>query len=190
MARLFNTDEEAKLGGPHIARIWLAELDLPSGISRLHNGVGTITANGYQWRGVTDPIGGTLVGIDAVEDPRFGQAAAVNIALAGITTELWKSVKALGRAIEGRPANLYWAMFDPETADVGIFKQMLPGRMSAPALHREGIGRRLMTLVIESFWQAKNFPFGGRWNFADQLRRFVGDLGGQFIGQKASETWR
>lgn len=187
---LFTADEAAKLAGPHIARAWFAELDLPSGISRLHNGVGTVHANGYDWRGVTDPLGGTLVGIDAVEDPRFGQAAAVTIVLAGIGTAFWQSVKELGREIEGRPATLSWAMVDSETGEIGIFKAMLPGRMSAPALQREGIGRRAMVLTIESFWQAKNFPFGGRWNSADQLRRYAGDLGGQFIGQKSSETWK
>lgn len=187
---LFTTDEAAKLGGPHISRAWFAELDLPSGISRLHNGVGTINANGHDWRGVTDPIGGTLVDIDAVEDPRFGQAAVVAIVLSGANVEFWRSVKLLGREIEGRLATLSWAMVDSETGEIGLFKTMLPGRMSAPSLRREGIGRRAMSLTIEGFWQAKNFPFGGRWNKADQLRRYPGDLGGEFIGQKASETWR
>jgi hypothetical protein len=187
---LFSADEMAKLAGPHVSRAWFGEFDLPSGYAYLHNGVGTVTVAGQEWRGLTDPLGGVLVSIDAVEDPRFGQAAAVGIVLSGVNVAFWKSVKADARDLEGRTAILHWASFDPETGELGMFKTMFPGKMSAPSLHRQGLGTRLVGLTIEGFWQSQNYPFGGRWNFSDQMRRYPGDKGGQFIGQKVAEQWK
>ena len=187
---LFSKDDMEKLSGPHVARCWFAELDLPSGFQRVHNGVGRVTVGGYEWRGVSDPISGVLVSVDAVEDPRFGQAAAVTIVLSGVNVAFWKSVKADARDLEGRDANLYWGAFDPETGENIMFKKLLPGKMSAPTLTRQGIGVRYVGLTIESFWQAQNFPFGGRWNGADQRRRYPGDKGLDLVGQQVAETWQ
>lgn len=187
---LFSADDMEKLSGPHVARCWFGEFDLPSGFARLHNGVGRVTANGHEWRGVSDPIAGVLVGIEPVEDPRFGAAAAVKIVLSGANAAFWKSVKQDAREIEGRSARLYWAAFDPETGENIMFKPMLPGKMSSPTLTRQGVGTRFVGLTIEGFWQAQNYAFGGRWNFSDQMRRYPGDKGGQFIGQKVAEQWR
>ena len=186
---LFSSDDLAKLAGPHVARCWFGEFDLPSGYAYLHSGVGRITVNGQEWRGISDPIAGVLVHVDAVEDPRFGSAAAVNIILSGANAEFWRSVKTDARALEGRDAILHWAAFDPETGENLMFKSMFPGKMSSPTLTRQGIGTRFIGLTIEGFWQAQNYPFGGRWNFSDQKRRYPGDKGGQYIGQKVSEQW-
>lgn len=187
---LFSSGDREKLSGPHIARAWFGVFDLPSGTARLHNGVGTVNLGGYDWKGVTDPMGGTMVFVEQVEDPRFGVAASTKITLSGVNVAFWQSVKADARELEGRTATLYWAMVDPETQEVGLFKPLLPGRMSAPSLHRQGIGIRYVTLTVEGLWQSRNYPFGGRWSFADQLRRYPGDKGGQYIGQEVSEVWK
>jgi hypothetical protein len=187
---IFSEDDFERLSGPHVSRAWFAEIDYPSGIKRLHSGVGRFTAGGYEWRGVTDPVGGQLVSIAAVEDPRFGQAAAVAITLGGISVEFWREVKDMARQMEGRRVDLYWASFDPETGEIDVtLKKMFPGKISAPSLHRAGIGIRNASFTIESLWQSQNYPFGGRWNSADQERRFPGDLGGQFIGVKVQEIF-
>lgn len=188
---IYSEADFARLSGPHVARLWLAEIDLPSGVKRLHNGVGNMTLGGHEWRGVTDPVGGQLVNVGAVEDPRFGQAASVEIVIGGISSAFWREMKQTAREIEGRRCDLFWAAFDPETGEIDItLKKLFPGRVSAPALHRQGIGVRTVSLTIESMWSAQNYPFGGRWNSADQMRRYPGDRGGQFIGVKVQETFK
>ncbi|MEC9246272.1 MAG: transcriptional regulator [Pseudomonadota bacterium] len=177
------------LSGPHVTRAWFGEFDLPTGIRYLHNGVGEVEVEGQTYVGVTDPVGGLLVGISAVEDPRFGQAAKVDIILSGVNVEFFKSVKRDARAIEGRTATLRFGAFDPETGQIKLFKNMFPGKMSAPTLHRQGVGTRYVGLTVESFWEAQNFPFGGKWNDADQRRRYPGDKGLQFVGVKVAEKW-
>lgn len=186
----FTEDDFDRLSGPHVARAWFAEIDLPSGIKRHHNGVGTVTAGGHEWLGVTDPLGGQLVQIDAVEDPRFGQAPSVVITLGGISVAFWREVKDTAREMEGRRCDLFWASFDPETGEIDIeLKKLFPGRITAPSLVRSGIGIRNAVFTIESLWQSQNYPFGGKWNASDQMRRFPGDKGGQFIGVKVVEVF-
>ena len=190
MARYSAADLEV-LRGPHVTRSWFAMLDLPVGIRRLHNGVGTVTVAGYDWIGVTDPIGGQLVEMDAVDEPRFGQASAVRITLSGANLTFFKSVKTNARAVEGRPANLYWIAMDGETGEfVTDLKLMFRGFMTAPSLMWKGVGLRTVSITIESFWASQNFAFGGKWNSADQQRRYPGDKGLDWVGQKIGEIWR
>ena len=40
LPRLFDDDDLVALSAPHVGRAFFVMLDLPSGISRLHNGVG------------------------------------------------------------------------------------------------------------------------------------------------------
>jgi len=187
---IYSEADMERLSGPHVARAWFAEIDLPSGLVRTHNGVGRFTIGGREWRGVTDPMGGQLVSVSAVEDPRFGQAASVSVILGPISAVAWKEIKQTAREIEGRRWDLYWAAIDPETGEIDVnLKKMFPGKMSAPALFRAGVGTRYASFTIESMWQAQNYPFGGKWNPSDQERRFPGDKGGQFIGVKVVEVF-
>lgn len=192
MARVFSDAEAEWLARPHVARMWFAALDLPSGLSRLHNGVGRKTIGGFEWIGVTDPFSGRLVDIGPVEEPAFGQAAAVQIALSGVNKDFIQTVHADARAIEGRAADIYFALFDGETQEewpYGLKKLFPRGRMSAPAIQWSGLGRRTVTLTIENLFQTQNFPPGGRWNGADQRRRYPGDKGLDFIGVEIAEQW-
>ena len=129
MAYLFSGEDLAFLRRPHIARAWFADLDLPSGRWRLHNGVGRKMVGGYEWRGVSDPGGRQLVSIGAAEDPRFGQAAKIDIVLSGVDVDFLRSVKDQGRLIGGRLADIYWCAFDQETQEgwPSGLKKMFPG---------------------------------------------------------------
>lgn len=188
---IFSSADRAYLAGPHVSRMWLAELDLPSGIKRVHNGVGRIELEGHEWRGVTDPGGMHLVQLEAVEDPRFGQATSVTITLGGITSAAWKEIKHTAREIEGRRCDLLWGSFNPEYPELQVgLKKLFPGKISSPSLHREGIGVRYATFTIESTWQSQNYPFGGRWSSTGQKKRYPGDMGGQFIGVKVHEIFQ
>lgn len=188
---IFTQDDLARLSAPHVARAWFLELDLPDGLERLHNGTGRVTVGGREWRGVSDPTSGQLVSLSSVEEPRFGQAVAVNVTLSGANKAFLQSVHATRREIEGRRADLFWAAFDGETGEVLIQpKKLFPGKMSSPVIQWQGVGIRTVSLTIESIWSGDNFPFGGRWNDADQRRRYAGDKGLQYVGVKVQEQWQ
>ena len=191
MSDVFTLDELDALSAPHVARVWFAKLDLPSGVARLHSGAGTFTIDGYDWLGVSDPIGGRLVSLSGVEEPAFGQAAAVTLVLTGADKDFLKSVHTTRRDIEGRPANIYWALVDGETQQLvfpmkGLFTR---GRMTAPTISAHSIGRRVVTVTIENIWASQNFAPGRMWNPADQRRAYPGDKGLDYVGITVQENW-
>lgn len=184
----FSAADLEKLRSPHVARAWFGEFNLPSGVRRLHSGTERVSVGGQTWEGVADPVSGQMVSISQVQDPRFGEAASVQITIASPTVSFFKSVKDDARTIEGRGADIYWAAFDQETFEVLMFKRLFPGQMSAPELIRE-FGVRKFRIVVESQWHAFGFSFGGKWNHSDQQRRYSGDLGMEFVGVEISENW-
>lgn len=192
MSAFFTTDEIELLGYPHVSRAWFAELHMPDEVLRLHSGAGRCSVGGYEWNGVSDPVGGRTVSISGVREPAFGQAAAVTIVLSDADVAFFRSVRAARRDIEGREANIYWAAFDAETQQpvTGLIGLFTRGYMSAPAILRQGIGVRTVTLTIENIWSAKNFKPGGRWNGASQRDRYPGDKGLDFVGVSVNEAWQ
>lgn len=192
MSAIFSPTDFEFLQRPHIARAWFARLDLPAGISYLHSGVGSVDLDGHTWIGVSDPLSGRLVSLSQVEEPAFGQAAAITIVLSGANREFIQSVHATARQIEGRPADIYWCAFDGETQQPwasGLKKLFPKGRMTSPSIQWTGIGQRSVSITIENIFQAQNFAPGGRWTGADQRRRYPGDKGMDFIGVEIKEQW-
>ncbi|TWF53270.1 transcriptional regulator [Neorhizobium alkalisoli] len=192
MATLFSQADRAYLRRPHISRVWFALLDLPSGPARLHSGAGRVKIAGAEWRGITDPGGSQLVSIGAVEEPRFGVAAKIDIVIAGVNVDFLRSVKTVARELEGRRADVYWCAFDQETAQPwsGGMKKLWPGKLSSPVIRWAGTGIRTIAFSIEGPWQSQSYQFGGKWNPADQRRRYPGDKGLDFIGTKIQELIR
>ena len=192
MGSIISSDAMEKLARPHVARAFFADLDLPSGMAYLHSGVGPVAIGSRTYKGVSDPIGGRLVSIGQIDEPQFGQAAAVNLTLSACDRDFLESVRATAREIEGRAATIYFAAFDGETEE--LITDLIPlfpfGRMTAPKIKFQGIGIRLVTLTIESIWQAKNFPPGGRWSASGQQKRYPGDKGMDYVGVKVTEFWQ
>jgi hypothetical protein len=189
MLSIFSDADRAFLRRPHIARAWFFDVDLPGGRWLLHSGAGRVTVAGREWFGLSDPFGRQFISISAVEDPRFGQAAKVDIVLAGINADFLRQVKDNARQMEGRSADVYWAAFDQETQEIwsGGLKMLFPGYLSAPAIQWLGAGVRTVPVTVESLWQSQNYPFGGKWNPADQRRRFPGDKGLDYVGVQVQE---
>lgn len=176
---------------PHVGPGYFLEADLPSGVAYFHNGVGRVTIGGHTWRGVTDPRGTQLVELSAIDEPRFGTASAVQVTISGANAAFFKSMHDTARELEGRDATLYRADFDGETKQaITDLREIFRAQISAPTLRWEGIGVRTVGFTLESIWSAQNFPFGGRWNDADQQRRYPGDKGLRYVGQEVTEQWK
>lgn len=183
------SDQIAVLRRPNVARGLFVEVEFPSETRRYHNGAGNVTIGGYEWFGVTDPVSGQMVSINAIEEPRFGQAASLGIVLSGIRAEFMREIYTLATDLEGLRADVYFVAFDTETLDIAIpLKKLFPGFLSSPKNHWQAIGERYVSLTIESTWQAQNYPFSERWTNADQQRRYTGDLGLSLLGVTVNET--
>lgn len=186
------------LRAPHVGRIFCVELEFPTETKRLHNGYGDVdlSLNGtsYTWRGMSDPTGSTLVSISDIEDPRFGSAPTLDIALSGVDAAYLKSIKDIARDIEGLSASVYFGVVNPEEPnDGGLIVPLTPlfpfGRMTAPSLKRNA-SENIILITIESFFQSQNYPFGGKWSDAGQQKRYPGDLALSEMGTEVLATRR
>lgn len=188
---VFSDDDVERLAAPHVCRAWFAWLDLPAGPAWLHSGPGHLLVDGIEWLGMTDPVGGRLLSIDQLTEPRFTQAAAVVLTLTGVTSEFLQSFWSGRSAVEGRSAQIWWAAFDQETQKIIIpRKSLFPrGRMTSPKITMKGVSGRTATITVENLFSSRNYPVGGKWSSADQKRRYPGDLGLDFVGVDVTELW-
>lgn len=189
---MFTEDDLDKLSGPHIQRAWFAEVDLPSGLRRLHTGMGTQTIGGHEWEGVSDPFGGQLVGVGSIEEPRFGQAPAIDIIMSGANRAFLKSMWDDRHAVEGARCDMHFAVFDAETADVVIpLVKMFPGKLTAPRFNFVGAAIRSISKKVVSIFEGLNFPTSGSmWSPSAQRARFPSDMGLDFMNADIVEEYK
>jgi len=187
----FTADDLAALARPHIQRAWFAHLTLPGGERRLHTGLGPKTIGGYEWQGVSDPFGGQLVAVGQIEEPEFGTAPYIDIAMAGASKTFLKSVWDDRHAIEGAPCDMYFAVFDAETGDVLIdLKKMFPGKLTGISFVIEGLSVRAIKMKVVSPFEGLNFPTtGAMWSPTGQRQRYAGDKGLDFINADIVEEY-
>lgn len=200
MSSLFTTQEQEALNAPHVTRAWFLELDHPDGTKRYHNGYGDLSlplpsgGDPVDWIGVSNPFTNVVSVIGQVEDPRFGSAPTVSVVLTGVSSAFMKQWKDDARDIEGRSATVYWAAVDPESPNpdglITSLKPLFPGgKVTAPRLTRT-VSMNFISLTVESFFHAQNFPGGEMWSDAGQQRRFPGDLGLSEMGTIVVATRR
>lgn len=188
---IFSALDLDNLAAPHVARAWFLELSLPSGTVRYHTGIGRKTVGGFEWVGVTDPLGKQFVQLSSVEEPRFGQAVALDIVISGANPTFFKSVYDEARDIEGVDAKLYFGAFDAEIEEIILGPTLVfPGKITAPKLIWESFRKRTIALTLESRWSSQNFPFGGKWADAEHQKNYPGDKGFMFAGVKVAESWK
>lgn|GEM_PF-1344111 len=191
--------EELKpyLRAPTTAYAILAEFEFGDGeggtiIRRFHRGVGTITAGGKKWEGVTDPDKTRVVSIGAVELPTVKSASKVDITLAGLDKEFLSALRQEISVIYGAPAELYLQVYNHDTYET-ISEPVLwfdNGVCGMPTITANAKGERSIVIVIDGILAAKNFPPGGRMNDANQKARYPDDRGAELIGSTAYEIIR
>ena len=197
---LFTPTEQDALKAPHVSRAFFVELFHQDGVRYFHNGYGSLElslpsgGDLVEWIGMSDPFTGTVVGISEVEEPRFGSAPTIQVALAGVNSAYLKKWKDDARGLEGRVANVYFAMFDPESPNqdglITSLKPLFPGgRVTAPSFKHTN-SMRVVGLTVESFFQSQNAPFGGMWDYAGQKRRYSADEGLSEMGTIVNATRR
>lgn len=185
---MFNLDA---FQAPHVARGWFVYMDLPVGESRLHTGIGTINILEHDWKGITNPIGGTLAGVSSVDQPKFGVAGVVSLSISGVDEEFYSDVFEQSDDIEGRVSELYFATIDQETGQFLTRPQRyIRGFLSSPKHARTDKRSRSVAVNVENIWFRSNQPFSGKWNNPNQQEIFPQDKGLQLVGYSGTETIR
>lgn len=175
----------------HVQRFWLAHVFFPFGEKRYHFGIGTLDVAGETWEGLSDPDGSQLVGLDGMEEPRFGQAVAVRALFSGANRTFLKQVWDYAETMEGARCDLWWGVMDAETGEVLIApKRRMRGKLTVPKLSIVGTSVRLIEIPIVSRWEGLNFPtVESEWSPTGQRRRHPGDKGLDLIGSNVVEVY-
>jgi len=181
-----------KLSELHIQRALFAHVKLSSGDRRFHTGLGPQEIGGYVWEGVSDPFGGQVISIGAIEDPWFGYAPAVDVVISGANKQWLKTLWDDREDLDGAACDLYFAVFDAETGEIVVdLVSLMPGRITAPKFSFVGLSIRFIQLKIVSAFEGLNFPAtNAAWSPAGQRARFPGDKGLDFIGSKIIEFYK
>lgn len=189
---LFSAADLDELSAMHVQRVWCAHFHLPGGDRRLHTGMGRLILGGETWEGVSDPFGGQLVALSSMEEPRFGQAIAVDVIMAGANRAFFKSMWDTRAATEGTSVDLYFAQIDAETGAVRVpLKKVLPGKVTAPRFSSKGASIRAVALKIVGRWEGLNFAVtGAMWSPTGQRQRYPGDKGMDFINSEIVEVYK
>lgn len=179
------------LSAPAVTAAYAVRLTLADRTLRYLAGYGEITIDGETFLGVTDPDGGRAVRIGAIDDPRPGTAATVEIGLSNIDDTFARSVRRDAAAMEGRPADLLLLVWDPNRGTpTGMAIPLLRwGRMTAPTIDYPQPGVQEVTLTIEGQFSGRNFAVGGIYSDADQQRRFPGDDIFALLGLSTNVRW-
>lgn len=182
------------LAAPTVCVIPLAVFQFGDGAGgtvtrRFHTGVGTLTIEGVNYEGVTDPGQTRMVSLDFIELPTPQTAPKVDITLTGVDAAFLSTLRSQIGEIYGRPAEIYMAVINPETyqvvgSPVLVFDHGICGM---PRFFADSVGTRAITLPIDGIWSSKNNAPGGRLNDADQKLRYPGDRGFELVGGVAEE---
>lgn len=189
---LFSADDLDALSRPHVQRAWFAHVVINGEIRRLHTGMGPVEIAGQTWEGISDPFGGQMVGLSGMEEPRFGQAVAVDVVLSGANRDFLKAIWDDRHDIEGGQADLYFAVFDAETGDVLIgLRKVMPGKLTAPRIIWSGPHIRAIALKIVSVWEGINFSStDAEWSPTGARQRYAGDEGLDLINGDIVENYK
>lgn len=188
----FTADDLDKLSRLHVQRAIFARVQFPSGERRLHTGLGKVVVGGEEWEGVTDPFGGQMVSLDAIEEPWFGHAPAIDVVISGANRQWLKQMWDDWDTLDGVQCDLYFAVFDAETGETLIgLKPLFEGRLTAPRFSFLGATIRFVQAKIVSVFEGLNFPsVDAAWSPAGQRKRYPGDKGLDLINAKIIEYFR
>ncbi|WP_319532864.1 hypothetical protein [uncultured Cohaesibacter sp.] len=160
-------------------------------VRRYNYGPGTRIIDGVKWQGFTGPDQLSLVNIESVTDTSVDAPTAVEITLNALDAAFLKSIRQNIDVVYGASAELFKQYYDVNSYQpVGPFKSLFQGFCGKPGFRRTAKGLCTMTLTIDSFLLARNFPPGGRVNDAWQKRLFTGDRGCELVGSPSNEFYR
>lgn len=152
--------------------LFLVKCEFASGTTRVWTGTGTISYASEDYLGL-----GHLLGVDLPEEASDGAANGATLTLSGVDSS-WNSL-VYNENYQGRACSIFYG----ELTDAGVL-------IADPILIFKGVmdvmtvvdGRQTsnISLTVERRTLDPR-PVGGRYDHQDQLRRYPGDLGLQYM---------
>lgn len=176
MSRTLTGPVSAAFGATAVRYLELYELDFASGYLRVSNAVHDVEWNGLTWAGW-----GRVGGRTAIEESGGFSAPQVTLTLSGVDPAV--AAIALGEKYRNRPARIWVAPLGTDGVVLADPAGPWLYRMDTMPMNLGQTASVAVTLsTIEEQWDR---AAGGRVNHQDQLARYPGDLGLQYLDQEA-----
>jgi hypothetical protein len=147
--------------------------DFTGGIVRICTHNQEVTWDGHAWAGL-----GTLVGMAPMQENKNVEATGMAFSLNGVPSDLITEV--LTARSRGRTCRLYLGLFDSSGALLNDPFILFSGRMDQPQI-QDGGDNCNITITAESRMVDLQRPRNGRYTNEDQLARYAGDFGLEFV---------
>lgn len=173
MARSMTSAAETAVAGSHVPCAVLIELAFPTGTVRFCS-----AAHDLVWDGDTYLGAGSVSGLEPIQESVIPTALSLNVRFSGIDTSYMTAI--LDDHYQGEPARVWVATFDPASLVI-VADPVLVGeyRMDEPVV---AVGTSAtIQLSLENRMADWDRPRLRRYNHADQVARYSGDLFFEFV---------
>ncbi|WVH02311.1 hypothetical protein [Escherichia phage ECP2304] len=163
---------------PNVALVLAAEIDFPSGITRVHTGTGTVIINGQTFLGV-----GTLGDVGSVTEENSTSSSTMSMALSGLDMSLVGET--LNEEVIGRNVICYLAVMNDQGVVTGA-NVLFEGFITDTAL--QAGQQNALSYVIANVFERWSQGLPDRYTDESQQRLHPGDRFFRYVAQMAERS--
>lgn len=163
---------------PNVALVLAAEIDFPSGITRVHTGTGTVIINGQTFLGV-----GTLGDVGSVTEENSTSSSTMSMALSGLDMSLVGET--LNEEVIGRNVICYLAVMNEQGIVTGS-NVLFEGFITDTAL--QAGQQNALSYVIANVFERWSQGLPDRYTDESQQRLHPGDRFFRYVAQMSERS--
>lgn len=163
---------------PNVSLVLAAEIDFPSGVTRVHTGTGVVVINGQTFLGV-----GTLGDVGSVTEENSTSSSTMSMALSGLDMSLVGET--LNEEVIGRNVVCYIAVMN-EQGNVIAANVLFEGFITDTAL--QAGQQNALSYVISNVFERWSQGLPDRYTDESQQRLYPGDRFFRYIAQMAERS--
>lgn len=162
----------------NVSLVLAAEIDFPSGVTRVHTGTGVVVINGQTFLGV-----GTLGGVGSVTEENSTSSSTMSMALSGLDMSLVGET--LNEEVIGRNVVCYIAVMNDQ-GNVIAANILFEGFITDTAL--QAGQQNALSYVISNVFERWSQGLPDRYTDESQQRLYPGDRFFRYIAQMAERS--
>ncbi|UGO52877.1 hypothetical protein ODDIEODDIE_16 [Escherichia phage vB_EcoS_OddieOddie] len=163
---------------PNVSLVLAAEIDFPSGVTRVHTGTGVVVINGQTFLGV-----GTLGDVGSVTEENSTSSSTMSMALSGLDMSLVGET--LNEEVIGRNVVCYIAVMNDQ-GNVTAANVLFEGFITDTAL--QAGQQNALSYVISNVFERWSQGLPDRYTDESQQRLYPGDRFFRYIAQMAERS--
>lgn len=163
---------------PNVSMVLAAEIDFPSGVTRVHTGTGVVIIDGKTFLGV-----GTLGDVGSVTEENSTSSSTMSMALSGLDMSIVGET--LNEECVGRTVIAYLAVMN-EQGQVASANVLFEGFITDTAM--EAGSNNALSYVIANIFERWSMGLPDRYTDESQQRLYPGDRFFRYVPQMAERS--